>query len=33
MIDAVILTLVWIFPVAVVAAVVWKAIRARGTRS
>lgn len=33
MIDAIIFVLVWVFPVVVVGAIVWRAVRARGTRT
>jgi len=33
MIDAIIFVLVWVFPVVVVAAILWRAFRAGGTRT
>lgn len=33
MIDAIIFVLVWVFPIVVVAAIFWRASRARGTRT
>lgn len=33
MIDVIIVVLVWVFPLVVVAAILWRAFRARGTRT